>query len=193
MDFYSYFNQIHLNLLTKCKKVAFCAIFLISFVTFIFVTQLEALIETYECKIDTKNRVLVPVALKKQLESILSKGFIIKRAVHQPCLELYPIDYWNKLMIKLNQLNPFLKKNQDFIRLFKAGEKMVEIDSFGRMLIPKELMIFAKLSKDLVLSTSITKIEIWDKTLYESVIGASIEDFSALAEDVMGNIDFNDF
>ena len=70
---------------------------------------------------------------------------------------------------------------------------MVEIDSFGRMLIPKELIVFAKLSRDLVLSTSITKIEIWDKTLYESVIGASIEDFSALAEDVMGNIDFNDF
>ena len=173
--------------------MVFCALFLFSFVTYIFTIQLEPLIETYECKIDTKNRVVVPVALKKQLDSVMSKGFIIKRAVHQPCLELYPMDYWNKLMSKLNQLNPFLKKNQDFIRLFKAGEKMVEIDSFGRMLIPKELMTFAQLSKDLVLSTSITKIEIWDKTLYESVINASISDFSALAEEVMGDIDFNDF
>ena len=97
-------------------------------------------------------------------------------------------------MGKLNQLNPFLKKNQDFIRIFKAGEKVVEIDNFGRMLVPKDLMVFAKLSKDLVLTTSITKIEIWDKDLYEKTIGAlSIEDFSALAEEVMGDIDFNDF
>lgn len=51
--------------------------------------------------------------------------FIIKRAVFQTCLELYPIEEWNKLMEKLNNLNRFIKKNNDFIRRFSAGVQMV--------------------------------------------------------------------
>ena len=113
--------------------------------------------------------------------------FIIKRAVFQTCLELYPIEEWNKLMEKLNNLNRFIKKNNDFIRRFSAGVQMVELDAAERLLVPKNLADFAKIKKDIVLSSAINILEIWDKELFEIAIDEATLDFSNLVEDVMGD------
>jgi len=144
------------------------------------------LIGTYECKADAKGRLMVPVAFKKQLSPVLKEGFVLKRAVFQPCLELYPMEEWNLLMQKMNKLNRFKKKNNDFIRRFTAGVKVVEIDAAGRLLIPKDLISFAGITKELVLSSAVNIIEIWDKDKYESVINDATDNFGDLAEEVMG-------
>lgn len=150
---------------------------------------MEALIGTYECKVDTKGRLLIPAPLKKQLASSLQDGFVLKRSVFQPCLELYPMSEWNLMMQKINKLNRFVKKNNDFIRKFTAGVKQVEIDNLGRLLIAKDLVGFAHISKDVVLSSAVNIVEIWDKDLYEKSLNDEV-DFADLAEEVMGN--FND-
>lgn len=149
------------------------------------------LIGTYECKVDAKGRLMVPAALKKQLTPVLQEGFVLKRSVFQPCLELYPMQEWNEMMKKINGLNRFKKKNNDFIRRFTAGVKTVEVDANGRLLIPKDLFGFAEMDKEIVLSSAINIIEIWDKDKYENTIGADAEDFADLAEEVMGNDEFN--
>jgi len=153
---------------------------------------LNTIIGTYECKIDAKGRVLLPAPLKKQLTDSLNDGFVLKRSVFQPCLELYPMAEWNLMMQKINKLNRFVKKNNDFIRRFTAGVKVVEIDNLGRLLIPKDLMTFGNISKDLVLSSAVNIVEIWDKDLYEKSISGDDVDFADLAEDVMGNINDDD-
>jgi len=145
------------------------------------------LIGTYECKADTKGRLMLPSQLKKQLNAVLEDGFVLKRAVFQPCLELYPMSEWNVLMQKINKLNRFVKKNNDFIRRFTAGVKMVELDASGRLLIPKDLHSFAGISKEVVLSSAVNIVEIWDKENYEKAIDDATVDFAQLAEDVMGN------
>ncbi len=146
---------------------------------------MSTLIGTYECKVDAKGRLMIPAPLKKQFAS-LEDGFVLKRSVFQPCLELFPMAEWNKMMAKINKLNRFVKKNNDFIRRFTAGVKVVEIDATGRLLIPKDLIVFGKIDKDLVLSSAINIIEIWDKTLYENAIENATDDFADLAEEVMG-------
>ncbi|MVO08675.1 division/cell wall cluster transcriptional repressor MraZ [Flavobacterium sp. TP390] len=148
---------------------------------------MTSFIGTYECKVDAKGRLMLPTSLKKQFGS-LEEGFVLKRSVFQPCLELYPMDEWNKMMQKINKLNRFVKKNNDFIRRFTAGVKMVEIDTNGRLLIPKDLVVFAKIEKDIVLSSAVNIVEIWDKDLYENVIENATDDFADLAEEVMGNL-----
>jgi len=152
----------------------------------------SSLIGTYECKVDAKGRLMLPAALKKQLSPILQNGFVLKRAVFQPCLELYPMREWEVLMNKVNKLNRFKKKNNDFIRRFTAGVKMIEVDATGRLLIPKDLVSFANISKDIVVSSSINIIEIWDKSKYEQAIDDAALDFADLAEDVMGQDDVDD-
>ena len=145
------------------------------------------LIGTYECKADVKGRVMVPIALKKQIAPVSTQGFIIKRAVFQPCLELYPMEEWKLLMEKMGKLNRFNRKNNDFIRRFTAGVKTIEIDAAGRLLIPKNLSSFAGIDKEIVISSAINIIEIWDKNKYEQAINEAANDFADLAEDVMGD------
>ena len=153
---------------------------------------MDAIICTYECKVDAKGRVMLPSPLKKQLAVSLQDGFVLKRSVFQPCLELYPMAEWNVMMQKVNGLNRFVKKNNDFIRRFTAGVKVVEIDALGRMLIPKDLVGFASIAKDVVFSSAVTIVEIWDKELYEKSISGEDLDFADLAEEVMGNLNNND-
>lgn len=148
---------------------------------------METIIGTYECKVDAKGRLMLPASLKKQLGS-LEEGFVLKRSVFQPCLELYPMKEWNAMMQKINKLNRFVKKNNDFIRRFTAGVKMIEIDATGRLLIPKDLVVFAKIEKEIVLSSAVNIVEIWDKDLYENAIENATDDFADLAEEVMGNL-----
>lgn len=146
------------------------------------------LIGTYECKADVKGRLMISSALKKQLMPVLQDSFVLKRAVFQPCLELYPMAEWNAMMQKISKLNRFVKKNNDFIRLFTAGLKMVELDVSGRLLIPADLQKFAGIKKEIVLSSAVNIIEIWDKEKYELAIDAATHDFGELAEQVMGNV-----
>lgn len=150
---------------------------------------MQHFIGTYECKSDTKGRVMVPRALQRQLADKLSGGFVIKRAVFQSCLELYPMKEWEALMEKVNGLNRFNKKNNDFIRRFTAGVKVVEVDASGRVLIPKDLLVHAGITKDVVLSSAVNILEIWDKDRYEAAIDEAAVDFGALAEEVMGDSD----
>ena len=129
----------------------------------------------------------MPSPAKKQLSKVLQDGFVLRRSVFQPCLELYPMAEWNLLMQKVNKLNRFVKKNNDFIRRFTAGVKVVDLDVTGRLLIPKDLHSFAGISKEVVLSSAVNIIEIWDKQRYEKAIDDAAIDFADLAEDVMGN------
>lgn len=141
---------------------------------------------------DAKGRLLLPAALKKQILPVLDRGFILKRSVFQKCLELYPMPEWEAVMTRVNKLNRFVKKNNDFIRMFTAGVKVIEIDSSGRILIPKDLMQYGGLQGHLVLSSSVNMIEIWDKTAYEAVLEDPETDFASLAEDVMGGANSTD-
>ena len=153
---------------------------------------MNTIVGTYECKVDSKGRLMLPVPLKKQLNASLEQGFVLKRSVFQQCLELYPMEEWNLMMQKINKLNKFVKKNNDFIRRFTAGVRVIEIDATGRLLIPKDLAVFASVSKDIVLSSAVNIIEIWDKDLYEKSIAGDDVDFADLAEDVMGNLNDDD-
>ncbi len=127
-------------------------------------------IGTYECKADIKGRIMLPAALNKQLSYSIKDGFVIKRAVFNPCLELYPLREWDSLIEKINTLNRFVKKNNDFIRRFTAGVKLLDIDGTGRVLIPKNLINHAKINREVVVSSAVNILEIWDKNLYENSI-----------------------
>ena len=138
------------------------------------------LIGTYECKADVKGRIMLPTALKKQLQKIINDGFIIKRSVFNQCLEIHPMSEWNLVVSQVNQLNRFVKKNNDFIRSYMSGLKLVDIDKSGRLLIPKDLFVYAEIDKEIVLSSSVNMIELWDKKKYEKSVAKTLQNFSNL-------------
>lgn len=142
----------------------------------------------HEQKVDNKGRVLFPSALKRQLLSETQDGFAIKKSIFERCLELYPMSEWQKEMQSVNKLNRFVRKNKTFIREFMDGVKIIELDDAGRLLIPRDLVQWAGIEKDVVLASSINMIEIWDKTSYETNLKENAESFADLAEEVMGNV-----
>jgi len=115
------------------------------------------------CRVDAKGRFLLPVALKHQLSAALSDGFVVKRSIFSPCLELYPKSNWDELNRKIiSKLNRFVKKHNDFIRAYNAGLKELEIDGTGRILIPRDLAVFAEITGDIVVNAKMECIEILD-------------------------------
>ena len=134
------------------------------------------IIGSYDCMLDSKGRLPVPVAFKKQLGEAMEQEFVLKRSVFQSCIELYTREEWNKVMSQIDGLNKFVKKNEQFI----------EADSTGRIQLTKELLQFAKIEKSVVVTAVLNKIEIWDKETYEKSISINEEDFATLTEEIMG-------
>jgi len=158
---------------------------------FIFTAQrivdpMESLFGVYECTADAKGRVMFPVAFKKQLAKQLKAGFVVKRSIFSKSLELYPMSTWNEMVKEVNKLNKFVKKNVEFIRMFNYGVIPVELDTTGRLLIPKDLMNFSGIDKNVVMAAAGDRVEIWDKKAYEKFIKESTSNFEKLAEEVMG-------
>ena len=130
---------------------------------------------------------MLPVNLKKQLGEHLNDSFIVKRSVFQKCLEIHPFSEWKYTMQKLNKLNRFVKKNNDFIRRYNSGVRIIELDNSGRLLIPKDLSKLYFSNNEIVLTSAINIIEVWNKISYEEFINDPNLNFADLSESVMGN------
>lgn len=152
---------------------------------------MTSLIGEYDCKVDAKGRFMFPVDLRKQLDSLFEKGFVINRNLHQKCLVLYPINEWEKLNKKLAKLNRLIKANDVFVRKFTGGATNAEPDSTGRLLLPKALTDYADIKTDLKVLGSNNVIELWDKKMYEDFLNQDVN-IEKLAEDVLGGLNFND-
>jgi len=141
----------------------------------------------FESTLDTKGRFLLPAGLKKQLPEGENTRFVINRGFEK-CLTLYPMQSWEPIFTQVSMLNEFDPKVRQFRRYFLNGATNVELDSAGRLLLPKTLIDYAGLGKDVVLVSAVDKIEIWDKIKYTQFFESfSPESYSELANTVMGS------
>lgn len=145
------------------------------------------LISAYECKVDSKFRLPLPTGLQRQWASVLEDGFILKRSVFQPCIQMYPKADWMEVMQnELGGLNRNNKEIDRFVRAFTASIKEVDVDATGRVQISRDLIAFAGITKEVVLHPSINIIEIWDKEQYEAAVDINDDDLAALTEKILG-------
>jgi MraZ protein len=139
----------------------------------------------FEATLDPKGRFLLPAGIKKQLQEGENTQFVINRGFEK-CLTLYPTASWTPIFEKISQLNDFDPKVREFRRYFLNGAIALELDSAGRLLLPRNLMEHAGLEKDIVLVSAVNKMEIWDKVKYQQFFDTySPEAFSSLAASVM--------
>jgi MraZ protein len=143
----------------------------------------------YEATLDSKGRFLLPAGVKKQLPEGESPVFVVNRGFEK-CLSMYPTQSWQPLYENISTLNDFDPKVREFRRFFLNGAMQLELDSAGRILLPKSLMEYAGLEKDIVLVSAMSKMEIWDKNKYQQFFdNFSPESFSSLAAEVMAKKD----
>jgi len=146
----------------------------------------------YEVAIDAKGRFLLPSGFRKQLPEGSADRFVVNRGFEN-CLTLYPIESWNTLAEKINKLNDFNPKVRDFKRLFLNGATMIDVDSAGRLLLPKPLQEYGSIKKDMIFSAQGNKVELWDKDTYYNYIRQQSVNFSDLASEVVGGDFINPF
>jgi MraZ protein len=142
----------------------------------------------FECKVDAKGRIMLPVGLKKQISPAAQEKFVLNRGFEKH-LNLYPMDEWQKISAEVNKLNLYVAKNREFLRRFNNGATEIELDNTSRLLLPKKMMEYAGMDKEVVLFAYANRIEIWSKEAYDKLISEdSGEDFASLAEEVMGKL-----
>ncbi len=143
----------------------------------------------YDLKIDAKGRVKMPANLLKQLT--VSAGiagtynFVVNRG-YENHLTIYPQDVWEKKTKELNRLNINIIKTRQAVRYMYRGATQIIADNSDRILLPKNLIAYAGIKKEVVLFAYLDQIEIWAKAAYQDMIDQEPEDFSALAEEVFG-------
>ncbi|MBS1782722.1 MAG: division/cell wall cluster transcriptional repressor MraZ [Bacteroidetes bacterium] len=150
------------------------------------------LLGEYEVAIDSKGRLLVPAGFRKQLPEGQGERFVVSRGF-EPCLTLYPMNTWNELADQIKQLNPFNEKVRMFKRLFLNGATHVEVDTAGRILIPKQLQEYGGFKKELVFTGQGDKVELWDMERYYEHMQQHSTDFPNLANELLGGDFMNPF
>lgn len=140
----------------------------------------------FECKLDAKGRMMVPAGLKKQLPEADSEGLVINRGFEK-YLVIYTKKEWDNKLNELSKLNQYEKKNIEFIRYFTRGATELTLDSTGRVNLPQSLLDYAGINSEVVLTCQLNKIELWDKAAHRHMIENEPENFSDLAQEVMGD------
>lgn len=128
---------------------------------------------------------MLPIALRKQMESVLKEGFYVKKSYYKECLELYPAQEWIKINDELDEKSRYDEEVDDFIRMFTTGLRQVDLDNTGRLLIPKDVMAMANIKKEVKISPIRKHLEIWDIETYNQAIAATKERKKELANKVM--------
>jgi MraZ protein len=146
------------------------------------------LLGEFDCKLDDRNRVIVPVGLLKQLSGVEDEGFVINRGFEK-CLTLYTKKQWDEIMEGLSTLNQYEQKTRQFLRYFTRGATQLKMDKSSRILLPQPLMEYAGIanSGEIVLACVKDKVEIWSQAAYDEQMDIEPADFASLAEEVMGN------
>jgi len=119
----------------------------------------------YECKLDAKGRLVLPSRIKAQLPEG-GQELVIRRGFEQ-CLILYPMVEFKKVFSKISGLSEFNEEYRKLQRNFFSGTVTVELDSNGRLLIPKNMLTYAGVDKDAILVGMGNKVEIWSPSIYE--------------------------
>jgi len=146
---------------------------------------MQQLLGEYECKMDAKGRMRLPSGLISQLGEAEVDTLVINRGFEN-CLMLYPESVWDRISEEVNSLNIYNKKNRAFVRYFYRGAQKLSVDSADRILVPRRLQEYAAIEKEVILSAVNDRIEVWARDQFDLLLEDEPDDFSGLAEEVLG-------
>jgi MraZ protein len=140
----------------------------------------------YECRLDAKGRIVLPAKIKAQLPEASGNNIVVTRGF-EPCLVVYPQVEWKKVFSKVSGLNEFNEEYRNFQRNFLRGNTEVDLDSNGRFLIPKTMLKYAQIEKEVIVVGIGNRVELWNPSLYEKYLINDQKEFSKLAEKYLGD------
>jgi MraZ protein len=138
-------------------------------------------------KLDDKGRLRIPTALKEAMSAKANNQFVVNRGFEN-CLTLYPYDVWEQVKSRVDKLNTFNREKREFVRKFYSGATICTLDASDRINVPNQLLQFASMTKEIILTPLKDYYELWDLKTYNDLIAKSdLASFEELAEKVMGD------
>ncbi len=133
----------------------------------------------YHHNIDEKGRLIMPSKFRNDL----GESFVITRGI-DTCLFVYPLETWNQITSKLNELSFTKKDVRSFQRFFLSGATICEFDKQGRINITSPLTNYASLNKECVIIGVNDRIEIWSRDNFDSFLNDNFDNISDIAENL---------
>ncbi len=135
---------------------------------------------------DSKGRIAIPAKLRKHISADANDTFIMTRGLSN-CIDLYPLDEWQKIEEKLLDLNSFQPDDARFLRMFVqfASEDVMDVQS--RIMVSGSLISYAKIEKEVMILGALKKIEIWNPKVYEEYLNQSPQTYEEIAAKVMAS------
>jgi len=133
--------------------------------------------------LDAKGRVSIPARLRKHISSDANDSFVMTQGIG-PCIYIYPLDHWQQIEERLSKLNPFNPKEALFKRLFLHLTADATLDSQSRIIIPKNLLEYAKIEKEVLILGQVKNIELWDPKIFNDYLNQAPLTYEQVAEQV---------
>lgn len=148
---------------------------------------MSSFIGEYICRADSKYRVVVPASFRRTMVLSGQTLFVLRRNIFERCIDLYPYDVWAEKVEKLRmELNLFDRKHLAFLREFCRGTLEVEMDTNGRVLLPRKMLEDIGIEKEMVFAAQDTTIQIWASEAYGAV-AVDGDELGKMAEEIFKN------
>ncbi len=138
----------------------------------------------FKYSVDAKGRVSIPAKLRKHVSAEANDTFVMTQGTGN-CIDIYPLDQWQQFEAKLLNLNPFKPNEAKFIRMILQFASEDTLDSQSRILIPQNLLQYAKIEKEVMILGALKKIELWNPKIYEDYLKQTPETYEQIAAEVM--------
>jgi mraZ protein len=139
------------------------------------------LVGTFEHRLDTKGRLVIPARFREELGNSVVASFGIDR-----CISIYSQKSWEGILERLHSL-PYSKgKTRDLVRVILASAHEVPIDPAGRILLPQTLRDQAEIDLEVSINGVLDHIEVWNSVKWEAYRSRVMETLPEIAEEVDG-------
>ena len=114
----------------------------------------------YEHTLDAKNRVFMPARFREQL----GENFFVTRKMNKNCLAVYTCEKMDQIS---SQINAFPDSEVSEIKEFLFSKSVQATpDSNGRIVLPQQILDYAKIKRDVVIIGAGDHIQIWNADLW---------------------------
>ena len=139
---------------------------------------------------DEKGRVVLPVDYKNEMGGKIPGGQLaIELDPYEKCLNIYPIDIWEKrlayLKTKLNRNN---REQSRLLDLIYRSFKIIQVPDSCRINMPNNFLERANITREVVFVGQGDRIRLWDNNEYETYLG-SMGGYGELFDKHFGNLE----
>lgn len=135
--------------------------------------------------VDAKGRVSIPSKMRRNISPEANSTFVVTRGLEK-CLYGYPLDEWRKLEASIKALNQTSEEDRFSMRMLLQYSEELTLDGQFRILIPRSLLDYAEIKKEVYIIGVLDHIELWDPANFKRYIDSMKKSYENVAESVLG-------